>query len=430
MLVAKARPRAPARISFRLLVLGMLLYTLEAYTIGPVPLSWLSSIALILSAGLILSGSRVFIPIMPVALLAFYLGVGVFSILWYNAWNSVPEMPFLATSSYPIFVALRVVNILAFISALISAYALVRSGLLDEFMAAHRKLLVFVTIAALYIYIAQITGGWEPPRNRTGTGGQDFISEGVSFSYLFHRATGTFREPSHMAEFLSAACLLAFADRGSSRFFRFQWVFFIAVILCLIHSGSVLGLIAFSAGLPVFLFSRRKRLLLVPAALLIVLPPALIAANAMFGVDFLAAVVPRIEALISAGVSGTNRSSIYEAAQTLQLRAIGYGFGNVSLLMSQITASDLVTPVLNLFLAILLDTGPVGLLAVTIVFLAPFAYFFRSGPHDPVFLGALAAHVSWIIAGIGRIPELTSMHGVVLGLLFGLMFASRRGRHA
>jgi hypothetical protein len=404
--------------------------TLEAYSLGPIPISWLSDIFFILSVLVIMNG-RFFVPIMPLALLLFYLSIGFLSTLWFSVLNDTPAMPPRATSSYSIFIALRVMGVISFISALTSAYSLIRSGHIQKLIDAHKKIIIFLMIVTIYIYVAQISGLWEPPRNRMGTQGQDYIEGGVHFTYLFHRAMGTFREPSHLAEFLAATSLLVFSGLSSSSTLRFKYLFFIGVSLCLILTGSLLGIIAFFSGLMVFLFSATKRFVLFPIYIIVLAFPLLFTANAIFNVDLISAIAPRIDAMINQGVSGTNRFDIYQAAQSLPLRLFGYGFGNASLILAQITHSDLVVAVLNLFLAILLDTGPVGLVAVLIVFLAPFFHYVGRNRRDPLFVGALASHIAWIMAAIGRSPELNPVHGIVIGVLYGLMLMnSRRANNA
>jgi len=415
-------------MSLRLLSLGVILYTLEAYTIGSIPLSWISNLAIILSACVLLSGRRIRVPAWPVALISLYLGVSLFALVWYNVSECTPAMPPRATSSYPVFIALRVFAILAFISAMISGYFTVVANYYTKLLTLQRWVLVFVFISALYIYFAQIHGMWEPLRNRMGTGGQDFSTEPMEFSYIFHRATGTFREPSHMAEFVSATMLLilpALTYHKTYKTARFKVIFVVAFILVFILSGSLLGLIAFVAGFSIYMMSGGKRLFGMFSRLICLFLFVLVAASTILDVNYFGAIEPRVQDIFSGGILSTNRNYVYVLAQTLDFRFIGYGLGNPALLFSSLAGSELAVPVLNLFLNIFLESGILGLGAILIVFFAPLLYFVRFTHRDPTLVAALAAHVSWIVAGIGRIPELNTMHGVVLGILFGLIYVQK-----
>src|SRR5207248_9563510 len=82
----------------------------------------------------------------------------------------------------------------------------------DRLFTAILAVAVLVSIAAIYIYIAQQLDLPEPPRSRLGTSGG---AQAVRFTYDFHRATGTFREPGLLASWLIVPFFICLTMRGA-----------------------------------------------------------------------------------------------------------------------------------------------------------------------------------------------------------------------
>ena len=115
-------------------------------------------------------------------------------------------MPLGATTPYPVFILLRFFTLLSFVASVYVALWLLQQGCREHVIKAVVTIGCFISVAALYIYAAQIYGLPELPRNRLGTAGG---LQAIRFTYDFHRAIGTFREPSLLAAWLIVPLFLA-----------------------------------------------------------------------------------------------------------------------------------------------------------------------------------------------------------------------------
>lgn len=402
-----------------LLITALFTYTLGAYNIGPIPLTWLSTFLFIVSPIPALIFSKAYIPRF-IYFIVLYLIVGVFALLFHNIFVTRPPMPPLASTPYLVYAGLRIANVISYISASIAVYTLVLCGFSYRVMRAHILLLSFVTIAGLYIYVAQIYGLWEPFRNRMGTGGQDFASESVEFQYSFHRALGTFREPSHLANWLTVTLLFLLPQRSAFHSRRNKLALLISAIFLVLLTGSLLGVICLLAGSITLLVSGGRRTWVVVACSLFISPIVIWFADDVLGIDFVSAIAPRLEALYQDGLGGTNRSYIYEYFWDHPPTIAGVGIGNGALIHSLKSGNLLISPIINAFLNSWYETGVVGLLLIIIAFMRPLTYWRSIVSSDNQILhGCLAAHICWMFAYFGMLPELSPYHATTIGIFFG-----------
>lgn len=406
---------------------GVLVFTamfagtaLGAYAVGPVPVQWLVQFLAIGAAAFLLLGRR----LSPVP------GLGPFP--WLLGWAAVITlanvmlfdypalMPQLATSPYPVYVALRFISLLSFGAAAALTVWVLRRG--------HREVVVRRIVwvgsvgaaAAIYIYFAQVNGWWEPGRTRMGTSGD---AQSTVFAYAFHRAMGTFREPSHLAEWLVMPFLLSFTYRGRGKNLH---VALMAVAMLL--TGSLTGIAGVLGGLAgaVILGNpfRADRLRLVSRL-------ALVGALAFLG--FNALVVSRrgsntnlfeifrdrIVPILSGGLGESNRGYVYEYAAARPLPFLGSGLGNAQLEFSTATSNYIISSFLNLYLSTWYCLGVVGLALLALLLGAPLLRLARSPRYrtEPHLLPLMAAYVGWLVMYSIHSEELTLVFGILLGLV-------------
>jgi hypothetical protein len=407
------------RRSAALLIFALFSHTLGAYNIGPVPIAWLSTVFFIISPIPIIFSRKFHIP-PSLNNIIIYLVCGIISLFIYDILYSPPPMPPLASTSYAVYLILRIATVISYIAALFTSYNLVLNGMSYLILRSNVYLLGIVTVLGIYIYLAQRYGFWEPPRTRMGTGGQDFTLERVEFQYLFHRALGTFREPSHLANWLSATLLFLLPQKDIFRKERNKFLLLIFSIFLLILSGSLLGIICLLAGFVALMAVGGRRSWLLAVFSLIVIPAIIWFANAFFNVDIISAISPRLQTILQNGLIGTNRSYVYEYFLSYPPSALGIGIGHNSLAYSMVSGNLLVSPVINAFVNILYEAGIIGLVLVVSSFLFVFTQIRPAlKAENLVAIGALAAHVSWIFAYFGMVPELSPYHATIIGIFFG-----------
>src|SRR5690606_13796294 len=92
-------------------------------------------------------------------------------------------MPPRAPTPYPGFVLTRFAVLFGLGVARVFVYNAAGVVGREKLSALVRGVGVAVSLAAIYVYLARRYGWWEPPRHRVGTGGQDFLQQGIAFSY-------------------------------------------------------------------------------------------------------------------------------------------------------------------------------------------------------------------------------------------------------
>ncbi len=415
------RGQAIADFALRWFVGLFFLTAAGAYSVASIPVPWMASAGMVcLALGIIGYTDR--IRIVPgLAVLMLFTVWTVMMTAVYAA-DFTGMMPAKASLPYWVFVAIRYVNILAFASALYTSYWLLSEGEGPRLIRGLVLCGVVIAVFSLYIYLAHVFNWPEPPRTREGTSGLAQATVFSGESGFYHRATGTFREPAHMAEWLILPFFLSFSMQGRER------KIFVAVIgLAIVLTMSLTGIFSIVAGalMGLFLtrpFSKRTYKLLAGAVILLGLAYLLFAKVSVgLGVQSssLAEILARrIGATFTGGLGKSNRSYIYDFVRENPFPALGIGIGNGNLLASSILGNPSVVAFLSLYIFTLYSAGYPGLLMLIVFLLQPIAKFmfgFRKYLRTPPVV--LMAYIAYMVAaGVGS-EELTAWFGVAAGLL-------------
>lgn len=411
--------RVPDRFTFYWLAAIYFLSAMGAYQILSIPLQWLSSLLAVLSFIMIIYMGRTcnrfyLYPLFFILVLFFISILGWW--YWSASIDFAEMLPTGATTDYYLFIFLRYIQIIVFFAVyFLSISFLKKNGLLR---LANIVVLcgIVVSIYALYVYLSQIYGLPEFTRSRLGTGGEE---QSVIFAYAFHRAMGTFREPSLLAIWLVLPFFMTFLVKS-------YWYLAarITIALVILLTGSLTGIIAIFIGyivatLVVFtvnraLFStlRFATVLMLAGYLfsLIALP------NEGGSVDVLAVLIDRLIPILQDGLGASNRGYIYEYVSHHSVPAIGYGFGNANLLIADYMGLGLVVSFLSIYLNMLYSLGYLGVLFALIVLMAPVFLLlrFRAADKDQLFV-LLGAYVGWLVVYSALAEELSISFSILYG---------------
>ncbi|HEU4883216.1 MAG TPA: hypothetical protein VFT45_13240 [Longimicrobium sp.] len=402
-------------LAFSLVYVGT---ALGAYALGPFPVQWLTQFFLLGVAGLLAMENR--LPAVPgagvLAVLLGWAGVVTFGRLMtfpYGVW-----MPAGATAPYPVYIALRFLGLLTFAASACLVYWLLREG--------HRETLLRRIVwtgslgaaAAVYIYFAQVNGWWEPSRTRMGTGGGE---QSIEFAYAFHRALGTFREPSHLAEWLVLPLFASFTYRGRGRHLH-TGVMAVALLL----TGSLTGLAGIFLGLlGALLLSNPFRA--GAMKLTVRLGAAVAVAMALFGfvavgyrgksANLLQVLTDRVVPLMEGGLGQSNRSYVLEYVMSRPIPFVGEGIGNSNIVFANALGSPVTASFISLYFNTLMSLGVVGLGLVLGLLALPVVRMARQRRYrtDPELMPLMAAYLGWLV--------MFGVHSEELGLVFGIVYA-------
>jgi hypothetical protein len=391
---------------------------LGAYNLGPFPIQWLTQFLLLGVAGCLLLANR--LPRFPgLGLLALFTGWAAVVTLGNLAVRDYPSlMPPNATAPYPIYMVLRFLALLSFISAVAVTFWLLRLG--------HREALVrrivwigtLTGLAGIYIYFAQVQGWWEPGRSRVGTDGGE---QTTLFAYAFHRAMGTFREPSHFAEWLVIPFFLSFAHKGRGKNLHTA-----AMAAALLLTGSLTGIMAIGSGLIGALALGnpfRGGRLKVPLRLALAAGAGLVLFNAVAvtrageTADLLKVLSTRIEPILEGGVGQSNRYYVYDYVASQPIPILGSGLGHAQMQFSLAHGATVITSFLSLYLNTLFSLGVPGLFMLLLLLAFPAVGLARQRRYRtrPELMPLMAAYLGWLVMYV--------VHSEELSLVFGVLFA-------
>ena len=405
-----------------LYMFSLILTSLSAYAIGPLPVPWLADIFILF--GTLLIGIRIGLYPFDGHL---FLSALIFWSIFITTFNSSTDdyakfMPRTATTPYEIYISLRIVSLFSFCACISLVRWLLQKG--------NQRLVIrytviwgsFVSFFALYIYFAQIFGLPEPDRTRMSTAGG---VQRVIFSGIFHRAMGTFREPSHLAQWLVIPFFLSLAqqeDRHSHFHIPLQGI----VILL---TGSLTGIMGISIGVlgAFFLFRSpglRKLKILSPFVLYMALGIGVFSTVAYgyvsnANVSIIDIVVERITPISEGGMQESNRFYIYDFTNSTQFPIMGVGFGNSNILLSQYFHSSLIVSFLSLYFNLLYSVGIIGFILAMFFLLTPIAQILISGntffENERRVFWILSAYIAWLV--------MFSVHQEEFSIMFGIIFA-------
>jgi len=416
-----SRPRH--RFEFRAILALFFATGLAAYSVGPIPITWIATAGFI-GMAIALLNARGSFPLLPgsAPLLALiFLGLAVGTLYW-PLFSG--EMPALSSLPYWIFVGLRYFNILAFVAAYHLIYREISREGFDNVLRA--TLLVGVAIAALalYIYVAQTVGLPQPPRTRLSTSGLGeqstvFSSDRIGF---YRRALGTFREPSHLAEWLILPLFASFAYRGSRR-----WLYRALVGIAFTLTVSMTGFVSAAVGFGIALLlsnpmrKRNSRLVgLVLVALLSVAVVLQLFAARFKGVDIVGIVLTRGSELLRGGLALSNRSYIIDFVEKNPPPLFGFGFGNGNILAGSEMSLGVVMSFLSLYLNTVYAAGLIGLALLLVFLFRPlWGRSARRARAVIAFSYIEAAYIAYLAAFAVNSEELTIPFAVTLALLLG-----------
>ena len=227
------------QINFKIqtLIFILFLISLDAYSFFNIPLQWIGLAFL----SLFLLINLKFIETRYNTILYLFVALLFLPILF----EIISDNSLLRNLSYQ----LRIFNFVTFLIAFYASFSLFRNINNDTFINYLEKLLVFVSLIAIYIFFSQIFDLYEPLRNRSNTSYRGSISIQTTFwPYEPHRAMSTFREPVLFISYMIPLSLILFFEKNKINFFT---ILTISLALGLSRSDLLriyifLGLIAYS----------------------------------------------------------------------------------------------------------------------------------------------------------------------------------------
>lgn len=408
--------RGTPAVIFWCVLLLLLGDALDAYSLGGIPIQWIVRAGVIMLATWAAAARRLYIvPGMSLlALLFVWSGIVTSVNVLIGGYDEL--VPLLGTSSYPLFIFLRLSAVLAFIATASLVYWLAANGYRGEMIKAIGYLGVAVSLVALYVYLAQVFGLPELARTRVGTGGGEQV---LRFTYPFQRAMGTFREPSFLGEWLVVPFFMSLGANGK-----------IALLLsatiggAILLTGSLTGFLGVGLGFVFAFFSTRPIRKAHLRTLLVLLLAVTFSALAFSWIavgqnvqDFSLwqTVTGRIQPILVSGPQASNRGYVYEFMAQSPIPVFGVGVGHANLTLTHYLGSDAVASFLSLYMNYLYSTGIVGA-AMLATFLAWPLRKLVAARGQAYSLTIVAAYVSYLVMFAVRAEELTAMFGVAFAL--------------
>ncbi|MBT4763101.1 MAG: hypothetical protein HOO06_15520 [Bdellovibrionaceae bacterium] len=401
--------------------MGLFLHAMAAYSIGPVPIEWMAQTGFIALYVYMIFRFRIFLFPGYLIFAVFFIWAIFVSIYHFSFSNFDSFMATGATTGYIPFIFLRFFKILSFLSAVGITYWLLCVGKRKELVNNIVSIGFIIAIYSVYVYIAQVYGLPELPRTRMGTGGGD---QNVTFTYAFHRAMGSFREPSHLAEWIVVPLFLSYFNK--------QKVLNIKSFLMgttLLLTGSLTGIISSVIGFftaSAITFKLKKATF---ANMLMFFLPYLVGffmfslisiSNSSSGsASLIDTLWDRVEPLISGGgVKESNRSYVYEYVDNHSFPVFGQGYGNANILFGKEVGFSSTASFLNLFLVNVYSVGMIGVSLLIIFFAYPyFLHFFKNkGRARSNFVFILAAYNAWVLIFLMHAEELSVFFAIIYAL--------------
>jgi hypothetical protein len=404
---------------------------MDAYQLFSIPVPWLAALGQGMLCCYVLIRRKSFrLPgIIPLLILVGWsVGVTVATSLL-REYATI--MPLDSTTSYGVFITLRIATLLAFVATIYVAYHLLERGCWRYLLKVLAVLGVIVSIVALYSYVAQVHGLPEIPRNRLGTGGG---SVGVvSYTYPFHRATGTFREPGLLAAWLILPLAASVILRR--RLFSVPSVLIGGVLLL---TGSMAGILGVCVGAVAAILLVRPRhwiswrrgldLVIFGAAIMGIFSVVAVP-NEGGTTNLLQVVIQRSAPLVSSGLAGSNRDYIYDFFHRHPMPILGYGLGHANLMFSQATGIAVPVSFLSMYLNIGYSSGMIGL-----AFLCAWVGWpllrttlaRRRHGLSPALFWMIGAYTMWLVLSYVTLEELQPPFAVCFAIVVYLLEADRR----
>ncbi len=401
---------------------GVLLFgdAMGAYSIGSVPIQWMTHVGLITIVLLLGLASRLHAVPGSLPILAYVLWAVVTTVFGALLHDYASLMPPLATTAYSVFISLRFASILAFIATTYLVYWLLAEGYRDACVRWTILIATIIALAAIYIYVAQTYGLPELPRTRLGTSGGE---QAVKFSYPFHRAIGTFREPSHLAEWLVLPFVLSlvFTRTGIS-------LANISMGLAILLTGSLTGMIGITFGLVAAALVTNRLRPRVPKLFARLVAAVVLSLIAFTGVavgyggsdaDLFQTISERVKPILVGGLRESNRGYIYEYLENSSMPGFGFGLGNANLDLTQYFNSEAVVSFLSLYFNVAYSAGVPGLILLCLILFPPLigVLTLKELNGRNRMLAIVAGYLGWLIMFAVSAEEFTMMFGVAFAML-------------
>lgn len=396
----------------------ILLNVLASVSVFGVPLPWVGmALSVPVAFALLNRVKQLWVAcFLPLTLLATYC---VLLNIFYWDQFSVSH-PSEATTPYSVYVILRYMVVLNFVAIVTIVFRICQMGGFEWMINLIVNIGMMLACYAIYVYFAQTFGFYELlPRSRLGTGGEE---QATTFTYAFHRAMGSFREPSHLAEWLMVPFTLSFIV--SPKYFDPRKILIGTVVLM---SGSMTGIMSLLMALPVAFvvthgggirlsWAVLKRLLGMIAVFIFMISIINMGLSGLF----FEVISDRLFEVINGGVSASNRGYVYEYVENSSIPYFGIGLGNANIEFSATIGSELVSSFLNLYLNILYSSGLLGLIVFFGVISYPIFVAFAKKKYEQrkIIFFILWSYIATLISFSIHSEELTSAFGVSYALLF------------
>ncbi|MCB0415131.1 MAG: hypothetical protein KDD50_12405 [Bdellovibrionales bacterium] len=400
---------------------SLFMSALGSYAIANVPLPWLSNVSfVVLSIWVLATSHKKMVP--GVVLLSTFLlwatAITLLNMVFKNYSIFIPQN---ATTNYMFYVSLRLFNIIVFSATLYLTYWIC---LVAESKKLIEDILFIATIIGLYsiyVYIAQTNGLPEIPRNRLGTGGEE---QSTTFSYAFHRAMGTFREPSHLAEWIVLPLILSFIYTDLKGRLR---SFLLTIVMML--TGSLTGISSLVLGIVTSNFmdlqglvnriNRNIKLIFIIGFSLVCFN-LIVAGTSKSSHGLIETLWDRIEPIVEDdGLKSSNRNYVYEYSEQVSFPFLGAGLGHSNLLFTKYLDLNIVASFLNLYLNIGYSMGWIGLFILFLLFFLPiYLYYSNNNIQNKSYVMLLfSAYFSWLVIFYVHAEELSIIFSVTFGIL-------------
>ena len=402
-----------------------------AFAIGGVPVQWLGTIGVTMLF--------IIFPDKFIAANSLQPRLFIFFCLWtlfitmYQSVSTRFDWPADATTSFKFYIFLRFLNLISFFFFAVWTYQLCANGSYNKVMASIAKVGFIISLVSIYIYFAQLFGLPDVPRSRTGTAGGE---QATTFSSLFHRAMGTFREPSHLAEWLILPFFISiqlsigktkifYIIIGITIFLTGSLTAILSIFLAILIYYSIVNILKFFL-LKAFSFSFFKtKFIFLAKLILYVLILFIIDYFLGSKLYFIAeAIYQRVDLLLFTGIQGSNRSYIYDFINVTPISVFGYGLGLSNTMLSAFVHTDNVVSFLSLYYLNLFSTGIVGLIILLFFLFYPVVQIIllllvnlrlnndQSNNYNFIFI----SYITWLIMFVVNSEELSLPFAVAYAL--------------
>lgn len=416
-------PKATSVVMLIFIVL-LIANALAAYCIINIPFEWLSQVGFIaIIIFLFFDRNLYIVPGSKILFSLFFWAIIVTSVnIFFKDYISL--MPALSTTSYPLFVCLRFIKLLSFIAAIYLIYWLLVKGKRYSVIKWTVIIGTIVSIIAIYYYFVRIYGLPVFLPNRLSTGGR-IPTEFGTYTYAFHRATGTFREPSHLAEWLIVPFFLSFIY-CEKKFNAYAIIMGATILLTGSMTGIVGGIIGFIAAIiitNIFKLDNLKIFIRVIVLTLIVLIifNVLVISYTAERINIFKIINNRLSPILfKGGMVQSNREYVYRyISNNPPSLLFGSGLGNSNILFSQYLNSNLICSFLSLYFNYLYSTGVLGTILLCIFLFNPVIKVMLSKKirQDSQIIFMIAPYISYLVMFAVHSEEFTIMFAIIYALM-------------